>query len=86
MASSIFKLIISILIILFFSFVFFNYFSDENLNLIKNNRNKMENKNLQYTLELPILMNDTNDVIEFNSGFEEGNRNKYKRNFWELFK
>ena len=35
--------------------------------------------------ELPVLLNDTNNVIEFNSGFKEKN-NKIKRNFWKLFK
>ena len=34
---------------------------------------------------LPILSNDTNDVIEFNSGFEN-DTNKIERNFWKLFK
>ena len=34
---------------------------------------------------LPILVNDTNDVIEFNSGFRNNN-SKIKRNFWNLFK
>ena len=36
-------------------------------------------------IELPILDNDTNNVIEFNTGFENEN-NKKKRSFWELFK
>ena len=30
------------------------------------------------------LINDTNNVIEFNSGFEK--INKIERNFWKLFK
>ena len=34
--------------------------------------------------ELPILINDTNNIIEFNPGFEKEN-NKIKRNFWKLF-
>ncbi len=86
MVSNIFKFIIIILVILFFSFVFFNYISEKNLALIKKNRNKMQNENYKYVLELPILSNNTNNVIEFNTGFEEHNKNNYKRNFWELFK
>jgi hypothetical protein len=34
---------------------------------------------------LPVLINDTNNVIEFNSGFEDDN-DKIKRSFWNLFK
>ena len=34
---------------------------------------------------LPILVADTNDVIEFNYGFENINKKK-KRSFWQLFK
>tara|TARA_B110000971_G_C19982146_1_gene487877 strand:- start:937 stop:1203 length:267 start_codon:yes stop_codon:yes gene_type:complete len=34
---------------------------------------------------LPILVADTNDVIEFNYGFENINTKK-KRSFWQLFK
>ena len=33
---------------------------------------------------LPILINDTNDIIEFNTGYKNEN-NKIKRNFWKLF-
>ena len=35
--------------------------------------------------ELPILINDTDDVIEFNSGIEN-KKHKIERNFWKLFK
>ena len=34
--------------------------------------------------KLTILINDTDNVIEFNSGFENKN-NKIDRNFWKLF-
>ena len=35
--------------------------------------------------ELPVLSNNTNNVIEFNSGYENES-NKIERNFWRLFK
>ena len=38
------------------------------------------------TLNLPTLFNDTNDVIEFNSSFENSNKQNFKRSFWELFR
>ena len=40
----------------------------------------------QKIVDLPVLSNDTNNVIEFNDSFEnEINENK-KRSFWELLK
>ena len=35
---------------------------------------------------LPILDNDTNNVIEFNDSFDDEINNNKKRNFWDLFK
>ena len=50
------------------------------------NRSNFQN-NLNYnTTQLPILENDTNNVIEFNSSFSNDIKNKKPRNFWNLFK
>ena len=35
---------------------------------------------------LPILDNDTNNVVEFNDSFDDEINNNKKRNFWDLFK
>ena len=35
--------------------------------------------------KLPVLVNDTNNIIIFNLGFENKD-NKIERNFWKLFK
>ena len=86
MSRNIFKLIILILIISFFSFVFKYYFSEKNTNLVKKNRINLETKIRKNISNLPILTNDTNDVIEFNSGFENSNNKNFKRSFWELIK
>ena len=69
-----------------FLFVFKIYFSDKNLLLIEKNRKNSEIDNLKYIENLPVLKNDTNNVISFNSGYEETGKNTFKRNFWELFK
>mgnify|MGYP006111922353 CR=1 FL=1 len=61
------------------------YFSDFNKKKILNNRVNYELKFKNSTSELPILKNDTNDVIEFNSSFNES-KSKMKRNFWNLLK
>tara|TARA_Y100000813_G_C24030090_1_gene289356 strand:+ start:257 stop:517 length:261 start_codon:yes stop_codon:yes gene_type:complete len=86
MIIKIFKLINIIIIILFFTFITNYYFSDQNINLIKKNRNIYILNKHKINLELPTLKNDTSDVIEFNSGYETSNTKKFKRNFWELFK
>ena len=35
--------------------------------------------------DLPVLLNDTNNIIEFNNSLEE-NTNEKKRSFWDLLK
>ena len=35
---------------------------------------------------LPILNNDTHNVIEFNDGYSNGIKNKNPRSFWKLLK
>ena len=80
------KIFILLFIILFFSIVLRHYFSEKNISLVINNRTNLESRTLEKVGDLPILPNDTNDVIEFNTSFEELNKQNYKRNFWELFK
>ena len=79
----------SVLIFLFiFSFIFFiisTYVSDENQKKINLNRKNIYSKIEDNLTTLRLLKNDTQDVIEFNSGYEIDNK-KIKRNFWNLFK
>ena len=86
MVNNIIKIFVIIFIFAFLTVVFKYYFSEKNTNLVINNRNNHETKVLQETQELPILRNDTNDVIEFNSEFNTPNKKIFKRSFWELFK
>ena len=73
--------------ILYFFYIIFNYyFSEKNINIVKTKEINLETKILENISNLPILYNDTNDVIEFNSGFENSNKQNFKRSFWELFK
>ena len=71
---------------LFFGIVLSHYFSEKNVSLVINNRTNLESRILEKVDDLPILSNDTKNVIEFNTGFEKLNKQNYKRNFWELFK
>tara|TARA_Y100000816_G_C25752391_1_gene395555 strand:- start:329 stop:586 length:258 start_codon:yes stop_codon:yes gene_type:complete len=79
------KVLILILVSLFMFIVTSHYFSETNKILISKNRND-ENIRKNINIDLPVLDNDTEDVIEFNTGYENSNNKKYKRNFWELFK
>ena len=70
-------------IIFFLLFIFIIYFSSDNRNKIIKNRS-IFNYNIQKKdLNLPILENDTNNIIEYN--FEGSKNNKIKkRYFWNL--
>jgi len=83
------KNILSVLLFLFsVSFLFLvvsTYLSENQKNNIKKNRETISEKIKKNMTELPILSNNTNNVIEFNSGYENES-NKIERNFWRLFK
>ena len=86
MFSNIVKLLAFIIFLLFFTLVFNYYFSEKNLNRVINQRENIQTKMIKNTSDLPILRNNTKDVIEFNSGFENNDNERLKRSFWELFK
>ena len=79
--------IFMILLICIFIFFIFKYYSS-NKNLSNKNYNRLNidqiiNKKIN---NLPILDNDTNNVIEFNDSFDDEINNNKKRNFWDLLK
>tara|TARA_B100000123_G_C25463382_1_gene311392 strand:+ start:224 stop:484 length:261 start_codon:yes stop_codon:yes gene_type:complete len=80
------KILILLFVIFFSGMVLKHYFSEKNINTITQNRSNPESQNLEKVNDLPVLQNDTNDVIEFNTGYEKSDKQNYKRNFWELFK
>ena len=86
MMNKVIRFVVAIIVLSFFGFSFNYYISDKNINIVKNNRENLESKILESTSALPLLPNDTNNVIEFNSGFENSNKQNFKRSFWELFK
>ena len=85
MIKNLLKLILLTMTILFFILVFIYYLSDKNIDLIKKNR-KIDPFKYKISLELPILKDNTDDVIEFNSGYENLDNKRIKRNFWNLIK
>ena len=80
-----FSVIIFTFICLFIYFVSTIYISNNNKKKISVNRSNIYSKINENLTSLPLLENDTNDVIEFNSGYNDKNK-KIKRNFWNLFK
>jgi len=70
--------------IIFIIFIVFFYFSEDN----KINTNKIRSIHLAKIKEnlnqLPILLNNTKNVIEYVNNFEKSKNLKTKRKFWEL--
>ncbi len=66
-------------------FIFFTgryYFSDENLKNSYRSYKNNDEKIRQYSENLPILENDTQDIIEY---VKQTNKDKKKKfNFWKL--
>ena len=85
MFKEIYKVAYFIIILLFVYLLFVIYFSEENIKKIKKNRVHIENSFKDYLSNLPILENDTNDVITYNSS-EFLEKKIKKRKFWELLK
>jgi hypothetical protein len=85
MFKEIYKVVYFIIILSFFYLLFAIYFSEENIKKIKKNRVNIENSFKDYLSKLPILENDTNDVIIYNSS-EFLEKKIKRRKFWELLK
>jgi|TARA_B110000881_G_C18200878_1_gene329490 ABC-type multidrug transport system fused ATPase/permease subunit len=85
MIKNFFSILIFLFIFLFIFFVISTYTSDENKKKIIENRSNIHSEINDRITSLPFLKNNTQNVIEFNSGYDIDN-NKIKRNFWNLFK
>ena len=74
-----------IFIVIISLFIFFTgkyYFSDENIKKSYRSYKNINEKIKIYSKELPILENDTNDVIEYVKQTNEKKKKKF--NFWKL--
>ena len=74
-----------IFIVIISLFIFFTgryYFSDENIRKSYRSYQNIDEKIKIYSKELPILENDTNNIIEY---VKQTNKKKKKKfNFWKL--
>tara|TARA_B100000886_G_scaffold337455_1_gene298199 strand:+ start:2239 stop:2502 length:264 start_codon:yes stop_codon:yes gene_type:complete len=76
--------ILTLLVIFFFIKVINFYTSERNTLLIFKNRDSFKKVIENNSVDIPVLLNDTDNIIEFNSGFQ--NENEKERKFWELFR
>ena len=75
-----------ILVIIFFGRTFKYYSSNKNIKNKEFNRNNIDQILNDKISNLPILKNDTDNVIEFNDGFSNEIKNDKPRSFWNLLK
>ena len=75
------------LLTIFFSifFVIKFYLSENNIKLSNKVMLQYQNELDKKFNNLPIITDDTNDIIEYTNEIEEF-KNKKKRRFWDLFK
>tara|TARA_B100001093_G_C26106062_1_gene708914 strand:+ start:247 stop:513 length:267 start_codon:yes stop_codon:yes gene_type:complete len=77
------KYSIFIIVIFFFMFVTSRYyFSDENIKISHRSYNNIDRKIEIYSKNLPVLNDNTSDIIEY---VKQSNQKKKKKfNFWKL--
>lgn len=82
------KFFINIILISSVTFFFIkvlNYYTSKNNTLlIFENRDSFKKVIEKNSADIPVLPNDTKNIIEFNSGFRD--ENEKERKFWELFR
>ncbi len=73
-------------IIVFFLSIYKFYSSENNIQLKNYNRINIDKILNDKKSDLPVLKNDTKNVIQFNDGFTKSIEDKKPRNFWDLLK
>ena len=73
------------LLIVFFIFAVVKYYTSTKHSAIKNHkRSNIDNILKEKKFDLPVLINDTDNVIEFNDSLKNDVEQKKKRSFWDL--
>ena len=79
--------IIFLFLVLIFFIATYKYYSSNKTTQIRDfNRNNINYIINSKVSNLPILKNDTSDVIEFNDGFTNEIKHEKSRSFWDLLK
>tara|TARA_B100002051_G_scaffold239744_1_gene243213 strand:+ start:291 stop:554 length:264 start_codon:yes stop_codon:yes gene_type:complete len=82
----IFNIIMFLLIIIFIINIYNYYSSNKNIDAKNYNRKNIDQILKEKIIDLPVLKNDTNNVIEFNNSLNDGIEENKKRSFWDLLK
>ena len=84
------KKVLNILTLLFVSIFFYisfeYYSSSKNIKIKDFNRENIDEIINSKIKNLPIIKNDTNNIIEFNDGYSNEIKNDKPRSFWNLLK
>ncbi len=80
------KYVVYLLTIFFFIFIVIKFYLSED-NIKWNNKVIIQYQNIldKKFINLPIIKDDTNDIIEYTSEIEDF-KNKKQRKFWDLLK
>ena len=70
----------------FILFIFFYYFSKKNIINTNKSRSKTNFYLADNLLSIPLLKNDTNNIIEYTDGLEKFKKSKKKYKFFDLLK
>ena len=73
-------------IVIFFLIIYKFYSSEKNIQFKNFNRVNIDKILNDKKSELPVLKNDTQNVIQFNDGFSNSIKENKIRNFWDLLK
>ena len=82
----VFNIFLGILILFFFFGIYSFYSSNKNLESKEFNRSNIDQIINTKITNLPVLTNDTDNVIEFNDGLSNEIKNDKPRSFWNLLK
>ena len=80
------NIVMFLLIIIFILSIYNYYSSNKNVDAKNYNRNNIDQILKEKIIDLPILNNDTDNVIEFNNSLKDEIEGNKKRNFWDLLK
>ena len=74
------------IVLIFFWSTYIYYISNKNIKAKEFNRNNIDLIINEKILNLPILTNDTANIIEFNNSISDKINNDKPRSFWNLLK
>ena len=80
------SIVFLLLVMIFFGSIYKYYSSNKNIENKEFNRNNIDQILNDKISNLPILKNDTDNIIEFNDGFSNEIKNDKPRSFWNLLK